>query len=195
MNDSANDTLTDQPKPGWLLIVSAGLVLAQSAVWFGGALSLASVYPAMLIPAAIAMVGSLMVAFAQYNALFRRRSRSAFRLSLALGLSSLPWVSLLALSLFIAAIAGSEAIDSWPALGLSGISAVLTSLLVTAAVQNERWGNLLVAAQKAGAPTPARTFTLRDLFAMTTILAAMLAVASWFSRNQIWESLANWGPE
>lgn len=184
--------MAEQPKAGWLLVFSAVLVVVQAAIWFGGALSLAIVVSAARIPAAIAAIVAVGIVHAQYRSLFRRRRKTAMRLSMVLALCAFPWACLLVLAMMFAATGDTEHTSPVFYLGAAFVSALLAGQLLTAAAENERWGVLLAEAEASGGPAPKATYSLGDVFAMTTIVAVLMAIASWLVRNGVWEAVPQW---
>jgi hypothetical protein len=184
--------MANQPKAGRLLVFSAALVFVQATVWFGGAVSLAIVVSDARIPAAIAAVIAIGMVHAQYRSLFRRRPKTAMRLSMVLALCAFPWACLLLLAIVFAATGDRERTSPVFYLGVAFVSAMLAGQLLTAAAENERWGVLLAKAEASGGPAPKATFSLQDVFVMTTVVAVLMSIASWLVRNGVWEAIPRW---
>jgi hypothetical protein len=87
------------------------------------------------------------------------------------------------------AIHHSNKTDLWPAIGVLAVFATVSVQLLIAAAENDRWASLIMAAIKAGILIPRRVYTLRELFAITTIVAVTMGLTCWLVSAQAWEFL------
>ncbi|HEY2837907.1 MAG TPA: hypothetical protein VGJ26_02075 [Pirellulales bacterium] len=170
------------PKPGWLLIVSAVLVIAQSVFWTAlaatgfNSLKLFEIVACMVILWPLA----ILVAWSQYAAIVRHSLSAANRIYALLFFLCSMWGLFLVVTLGEGISKGINLRFSWWLFAIVG--AVVFQLLI-AARESLRWKRTLATAESAGYVSQKRTYTLREMFAATGYIAAVLGVSTAMMRD------------
>jgi hypothetical protein len=170
------------PKPSRLLILHALFVIAQAIIWMSyiaagiGDRGIGGPEALIVLPLSIYILA------AQYTALVRRRAKSAQRVGILLGALSLFWGYG---ALVVFALFPSE-LSFWLRLGVFAFMEVVSAQLWFAGSANRSWGGELALAEIYDSATPKHTFTLLEMFLITTITAAILGLTmAWIRAEPI----------